>query len=278
LLGSTANVDAAEDAMGDEKKYGEGVVILVKDAPIARDNGVFVMTAPFPPQDDGDDYWQWARLGAKGQTLQGAGNVRGRRASWLDKHATVLFPSVEAWVKAGKQRGEVLKAEPPVRKATVASPVPTEETMPPAAVEAGPFCEWEQCRAPLAGPARPGCGSPYLHGSGPGSLATWKDVPAPAPTPTRSLNTQITDRLRNLLSIRVGLRIGRCLVYTDGTYLVSFPRSLMEHADRFLDMAKQAGWTAEGAPEPHGEVWWVVTGKIFEPTSKVGAKPHEGRS
>ena len=34
---------------------------------------------------------------------------------------------------------------------------------PVSAVEVGPFCAWPSCGAPLSGPGRPGCGSPYLH-------------------------------------------------------------------------------------------------------------------
>lgn len=32
-----------------------------------------------------------------------------------------------------------------------------------AVVESGPFCAWDQCLAPLDGPARFGCGSQYIH-------------------------------------------------------------------------------------------------------------------
>ena len=35
--------------------------------------------------------------------------------------------------------------------------------LPASTVEAGPFCAWPSCGAPLSGPCRPGCGSPYLH-------------------------------------------------------------------------------------------------------------------
>lgn len=41
----------------------------------------------------------------------------------------------------------------------------------PVVVEDGPFCEWGLCLAPLAGPAREGCGSPYQHADGYGAPA-----------------------------------------------------------------------------------------------------------
>lgn len=43
-------------------------------------------------------------------------------------------------------------------------------------VESGPFCDWETCGAPLDGPARPGCGSQYIHDGRYKSHPAWVDA------------------------------------------------------------------------------------------------------
>lgn len=60
-------------------------------------------------------------------------------------------------------------------------------------VESGPFCEWDLCLAPFAGPPRRGCGSPYLHANG-----TWVG-PAPTDDPGVNLTRPSPDRAAWLL-------------------------------------------------------------------------------
>ena len=55
-------------------------------------------------------------------------------------------------------------------------------------VEAGPFCEWDLCRAPLSGPPRPGCGSPYQHNADDDGPPPLDAPPAPATKPWREMS------------------------------------------------------------------------------------------
>jgi hypothetical protein len=75
-------------------KYREGTVIRIEGVSVKAENGTFVVNAPFIAQANGDAYIQYTRLGAKGQRLTAVYALRGHRASWLDRNATIVSEPV----------------------------------------------------------------------------------------------------------------------------------------------------------------------------------------
>ena len=106
----------------------------------------------------------------------GVGEVRGRVLT-CDQYVAVILcaPTALPGLPGVWRVTAVRPVEGGIEVDAVRAPVE-----PAPVIEAGPFCEWALCRAPLSGPARPGCGSPYMH----------KGEPAPrepsAPTPDAS--------------------------------------------------------------------------------------------
>jgi hypothetical protein len=84
----TRNLNAAEQ----DAKYASGTIIEINYQRISAENGRFQVLEPFPVQPNGDQYFQWRRLGKDGQPLKSNAtkNLRGGRFSWLELNATIV--------------------------------------------------------------------------------------------------------------------------------------------------------------------------------------------
>lgn len=83
-------------AVEQDAKYAPGTIIEITGQPIAAENGRFQLEDPFPVQPNGDQYFQWSRLGKNDQPLKGksTANLRGKRFSWLEENAKIVSPTL----------------------------------------------------------------------------------------------------------------------------------------------------------------------------------------
>lgn len=110
-----------------------------------------------------------------------------------------------------------------------------------AIVEAGPFCEWDLCLAPFAGPPRRGCGSPYLHANG-----TWVG-PAPTDEPAPNADAKI-DRVSTLRGSILPVPIDDVSLFTSVApdAFAALPRLSHDEIQAALDKGR-----AEAFPDRH---------------------------
>jgi hypothetical protein len=80
------------NAAEQDAKYAIGTIIEVEGQALKADNGRFVIDTHFPVQPDGNQYYQWRRIGKNGKPMQGwrSEAVRGYRFSWLEQNARIV--------------------------------------------------------------------------------------------------------------------------------------------------------------------------------------------